>query len=93
MICRLLPNNYHLTFSRSEEKENQIQAKKVLALGGSVAYVFSPSRSERLPVKYMGHKVYDGDEHDLRFLQKRGIIGLRAKGQARKDNSGFVIGL
>jgi hypothetical protein len=34
----------------------------------------------------------DGDKHDLRFTDKQGVIvGLRAKGPARQDKSGFVI--
>jgi hypothetical protein len=35
--------------------------------------------------------VYSADEDDLRFLDpKVGIIGLKAKGRAKKDTSGFV---
>ncbi len=45
------------------------------------------------------HTVIDGDVHDLRFRdfknnknwQKGAIIGLRAKGRARKDYTGFVV--
>ena len=36
-------------------------------------------------------KEIDLDETDLRFLDpKVGIIGLKAKGKAKKDTSGFV---
>ena len=39
----------------------------------------------------MGRKVIDGDKHDLRFLdEKNVIVGLIAKGEAKKDISGFV---
>jgi hypothetical protein len=35
--------------------------------------------------------VFNGDESDLRFLDPKGsIIGLYAKGKAKKDNTGFV---
>ena len=35
--------------------------------------------------------VFNGDESDLRFLDpKNSIIGLYAKGKAKKDTSGFV---
>jgi hypothetical protein len=35
--------------------------------------------------------VINGDETDLRFLDAKGVIvGLRAKGKARKDTTGFV---
>jgi len=40
----------------------------------------------------MGRPVYDGDESDLRFLDPKDVIvGLRAKGKAKKDTSGFVV--
>jgi hypothetical protein len=35
--------------------------------------------------------VFNGDDSDLRFLDpKNSIIGLYAKGKAKKDTSGFV---
>ena len=37
-------------------------------------------------------KVIDGDEHDMRFLDEPNVVvGLKAKGKAIKDYSGFVI--
>jgi len=84
-----LPSNYHLTFSRSEA--NEAQALQVLQAGGNVACVFSG----KLPEKYLGFRVVDGDESDLRFLDPYGaraiVVGLKAKGKAKKDVSGFVI--
>ncbi len=81
-----LPNNYHLTFSRSEA--NWLDCKKVLKAGGNVAAVFYKA----LPKTYEGYKVVDGDLSDLRFLDdKNVIVGLKAKGKARFDNSNFVI--
>jgi len=40
-----------------------------------------------------GHPVIDGDKHDLRFLDPRGVIvGLTPKGnKAKRDMSGFVL--
>ena len=39
-------------------------------------------------------KVIDGDEHDMRFLDEPNVVvGLKAKGKAKKDSSGFVIDL
>jgi len=54
----------------------------------NVAYVFKNS----IPKKYNGLKVIDGDKHDLRFLDPKGVIvGLVAKGRGRKVNqSGFI---
>jgi hypothetical protein len=85
-----LPSNYHLTFSRS--KSNSSEALELLSLGHNVAIVFDVKRGESLPKKYREFKVIDGDIHDLRFLDKRGVVvGLRAKGEAKKDISGFVV--
>ena len=82
-----LPENYYLTFSRSED--NWVECLDVLDLGGNVAVVF-----EELPKTYGTFEVIDGDEHDLRFLDPVGVIvGLKAKGAAKKNTSGFVIRL
>lgn len=78
--------NYKLTFSLSET--NQTDAIKVLLDGGNIAAVFSGE----LPQSYKGFKVIDGDKTDLRYFDPSNVIvGLKAKGQAKKDNSGFVI--
>ena len=85
-LNRNLPENYHLTFSQSEE--NQDQAKRLAKQGENVAVVFR----HKLPSKYYGRQVIDGDKNDLRFLDpKKSIVGLLAKGSAKKDQSGFVI--
>jgi hypothetical protein len=79
--------NYHLTFSRAES--NQADVEKALAAGMNVAMVF-----DKTPTSYNGHWVFDGDDSDLRFLDPAGhIIGLKAKGKAKKDTSGFVINI
>ena len=39
----------------------------------------------------MGFDVINGDESDLRFLDKQGVVvGLIEKGLAKKDETGFV---
>jgi len=86
-----LPSNYHLTLSYSEKDpeyaEQVLQA--VRDTGVNAAVVF---RNE-LPDTFHGLEVVDGDKDDLRFLDKRGVIvGLIAKGDAKHDTSGFVIG-
>jgi hypothetical protein len=84
---RLLPANYHLTFSRSES--NEAQALQVLRDGGNVAVVFS---SASFPAFWNGIEVASGDETDLRFTDPRNcVIGLKAKGKAKQDASGFVV--
>jgi hypothetical protein len=83
------PANYHLTFSRSETNGEQV--KEIIALGGNVAVVFA---GKTLPETYLGRRVVNGDESDLRFLDGEGVIvGLSAKGKAKKEDSGFVIGM
>ena len=81
-----MPANYHLTFSRSES--NGKESIDILLAGGSVAVVFANG----LPPIWKGFPVIDGDVSDLRFLDPRGVVvGLKAKGAARKDTSGFVV--
>ena len=76
--------NYHLTFSAADG--NDADVAKAVAQGMNVAMVF-----DKLPETYMGVTVNDADEHDLRFLDPKGTIaGLKAKGRAKKDTTGFV---
>lgn len=83
----LMPKNYHLTFSRSED--NDAEVAEAIALGVNVAVVFA---GKTLPETYMGRPVINGDEHDARFLDPVGcIVGLKAKGKAKQDTSGFVV--
>ena len=80
-----LPENYHLTFSRKEN--NQSKVELIASMGGNIAAVF-----DTLPATYLGKKVVDGDDTDLRFMDdKNVIVGLKAKGRGKKDTSGFVI--
>jgi hypothetical protein len=82
-----LPANYHLTFSRSET--NEAQCLEVLKAGGNVAVVFAGA----MPSTYLGFLVIDGDAHDLRHLDGRGVVvALSPKGtRAKRDASGFVV--
>jgi len=76
--------NYHLTFSAADG--NDADVARAVDQGMNVAAVF-----DRLPEEYMGREVIDADDHDLRFLDPLGVIaGLKAKGRAKKDTSGFV---
>ena len=60
-------------------------------VGVNVAVVFI---GESLPTEWLGRPVIDGTTHDMRFLDPQGvIIGLLAKGRARRDGSGFTIKL
>ena len=85
-VKRYAGTNYKLTFSRSES--NQADCETALSLGTNVAAVFQKS----LPDQFNGYQVINGDNTDLRYFDPSGvIIGLIAKGKAKKDCSGFVI--
>jgi len=84
-----LPDNYSLTWSYSEASAAySARLGDVIKSGMNAAVVFRngiPATFERVPT-------IDGDQHDLRFLDPLGVIvGLRAKGKAVHDRSGFVI--
>ncbi len=99
-----MPVNYRLVFSLTED--NDTDAREVLNAGGNVAVVFKDklpgaaffSREGRITTDTsecatdcQSAVVHDGDETDLRHLDPAGVIvGLKAKGKARKDTSGFV---
>ena len=88
-----IPENYSLTWSYSgASKAYSDRLGDVIKSGMNAAAVFKgPSKS--LPRAYKGIPVIDGDKHDLRFLDPLGVIvGLKAKGKAIYDKSGFVIG-
>jgi len=81
-----LPPNYHITFSKSES--NDSDAKAVARAGGNIAVVFAKG----LPESYLGLPVVNGDVSDARFMDSKGVIvGLKAKGLAKQDTSGFVV--
>lgn len=78
--------NYTVTFSRSESNHKETQ--QAIKLGINVAAVFS----DDLPQTYKGARVIDGDASDILMIYNKGVIlGLKAKGKAKKDTSGFVI--
>ena len=78
--------NYHLTFSQADG--NLADVVEAVKQGYNIATVFR----KVLPTTHLGLPVVDGDEDDLRFLNHtQCVIGLKAKGRARKDTTGFVI--
>jgi hypothetical protein len=86
-------HGYSVTLSLTEA--NDALAADWLRAGHNVAVVFAAKRGAALPPSYViageAFRVIDGDEHDLRFLDPAGVIvGLRAKGNAKKDTTGFV---
>ena len=94
------PANYRLVLSRSES--NLSDCVSFLKAGGNVAMVFATKPKQELPMFWdtvageqnqtASMPVIDGDKDDLRFLDPSPcVVGLRAKGKARQDTSGFVI--
>jgi hypothetical protein len=78
--------NYHLTFSNADGNLNDVLGAQKSGL--NIAVVFK----KVLPEKHLGWKVINGDETDLRFLDEQNVIvGLVAKGKAKKDTTGFVV--
>lgn len=81
--------NYSLTFSAADG--NDADVLRAIKEGLNVATVFGIKKTEPMPETYNGLPVFNGDESDLRFLDPKGVIvGLYAKGKAKKDTSGFV---
>jgi len=84
VLCRKVSHlpNYHLTFSKADGNDSDVA--EALLQGMSVVAVY-----DAIPAG-----VPSADETDLRFLDPKGImLGLKAKGRAKKDYSGFVIRL
>ena len=80
------PSNYHITYSLNED--NKKEAFEILKLRGNISAVFR----KYLPKTYQGYTVINADDTDLRFTDDNNVIaGLVAKGQAKKDYSGFVL--
>jgi len=79
-------SKYTLTFSY--QPGNEADCMEALSLGANVAVVFRKA----LPASYFGAEVVNGDKSDIVMLETSGkILGLKAKGPAKKDHSGFVI--
>jgi hypothetical protein len=91
-----LPANYDLTMSAADGNERAVEFAQ--SYGARVAVVYrnkrkpnAEARRWQLPKSVLGRKLVDADRHDLRFLDPKGVIcGLKAKGAARFDTTGFV---
>lgn len=81
--------NYHLTFSAADGNDSDVA--KAIEQGYNIATVFGIKKTEPMPEFYNGLPVFNGDDSDLRFLDPKGVVvGLYAKGKAKKDTTGFV---
>jgi len=87
-----LPKNYHLTFSYSGATSFKPIVDKWVAkrTDQNIAVVF-----DKVPENVFGPvfgPVVKGDNNDLRFLDPVNVtVGLKAKGKAKTDTTGFVV--
>jgi hypothetical protein len=87
-----IPLNYDLTFSYSGVNTFQPVWDKALKNDELKRFAVVFSKRDAMPIQFAGMNVIDGDSTDLRFLDKLNtVVGLYAKGKAKKDNSGFVV--
>lgn len=92
---RDIPDNYHLTYSLAETPRSWRGAEVALEKGVNVAVVLAGAgdsvHPRPFPPTWNGRALVDGDTSDLRFLDPVGVyVGLRAKGRAKSDGTGFV---
>lgn len=82
------PENYRLLFSYSGRKQYAKQVERADQTNAPVAVVFNGP----MPEFFRGRKVIDGDASDLVNAHAgRVVVGLKAKGKAKADRSGFVV--
>lgn len=92
-----VPANYDLTFSYSGVPAYAPYVSKAVANGERIAVVFRHRAIVDAMLAngetFLGLPVVDGDNTDIRHLDPKGaVVALYAKGKARRDQSGFVVG-
>ena len=92
-----VPANYDLTFSYSGVPAYAPYVARAVANGERIAVVFrNRAIVETILANgdtFLGLSVVDGDDTDIRHLDAKGVVvALYAKGPARNDQSGFVVG-
>ena len=92
-----VPANYDLTFSYSGVPAYAPYVAKAVANGERIAVVFRNRAIVDAMLAngetFLGLPVVDGDNSDIRHIEPKGVIvALYAKGPARRDQSGFVVG-
>jgi hypothetical protein len=91
-----IPANYDLTFSYSGLPAFQPHVERAKASGARIAVVFRNPQTVAAMVAsdetFQGLPVVNGDDTDIRHRDPQGVIvGLYAKGPAKKDKGGFVV--
>lgn len=86
-----IPDNYDLTFSYSGVKAYAPQVAKAQRALMRIAVVFR--HVEDIPKRFIGLRCIGGDNSDVRHIEKQNVVvALYAKGKAKHDQSGFVVG-
>ena len=95
-----LPDNYHLTYSYSE-KTTQSEFDNLPNRNMAVVFDLCKQNYKSecalsckcdMVKNWNSYKVIDGDISDLRFLDESNVIvGLRCKGNARKNPNDFIV--
>jgi len=86
-------DNYSLTYSYTGEPVSVERANEYISAGCSVSVVYTGDPIDKLHrlFPHCTHIIY-GDSHDMRFLDPAGsLVLLKAKGDAVRDRSGFVV--
>lgn len=82
------PDNYELMFSYSNEPDYQKHVAKAWNTDAPISVVFRGG----MPEHYKGRRVIDGDASDLVNVKAgKVVVGLVAKGKAKKDDGNFVV--
>jgi hypothetical protein len=91
-VTHTTPGNYSLTWSYSGASEAYAKQHAIAKANGlNIAVVFR--RKGDIPTEFLGLPTIDGDRDDMRFLDPKGVVvALYAKGKAKQDQSGFVVG-
>jgi len=92
-----VPANYDLTFSYSGVPAYQTQVRLAIAAGMRMAIVFRKRATVESMLAngdtFAGLPLVDGDDSDVRHIDPAGAaVALYAKGSAKHDASGFVVG-
>ena len=86
-----LPENYDLTFSYSGVKAYLPQVAKAQKALMRIAVVFRHEKN--IPDSFMGMECIGGDNSDVRHIEQQNVVvALYAKGPAKHDQTGFVVG-
>jgi hypothetical protein len=86
-----IPSNYDLTFSYSGVKAYLPQVAKAQKALMRIAVVFRHEKN--IPATFLNMECIGGDNSDVRHIEKQNVVvALYAKGPAKHDTTGFVVG-